>query len=546
MRSSHASRWVNRHGNWWRRGFPPRCSISPGPQRGRLCRGSKRLSGIPLGKNQYDRLPALADDLVHRQVQVIAATSTPAVWKAAKAATARIPIVFQGGGDPVKLGFVASLRQPGGNATGVVNMSAELTAKRLEILRELVPTATQIAILSHPEQPTAEPQVRELAAAARNMHQETFVVNASNEHEIDEAFAILVQRNAGALFVISDSLFTNRRQQLVALAARYAIPAMYAFRVFPATGGLISYGADLADEWRKTGVYVGRILKGEKPANLPIQEPTKFELVINLKTAKALGLNVSRDFLLRCGKLLTHTSGRVADCLDRACKLLLCCAQMPRPNPDRIFTVDDDLAAVAGYACVSFHGLFLLPRGRINPGFCVLCRFGMLIDAAFGDFRQSLIRLFFLGQGILQQLTGFIQSQFLRPGPQRPVARDFVMLDRLCRREQAGIQSWASLVFLHYFLPFLDDANDGIASLAARRFVQLGKHFVEAFDMVLGFILVGPGRLRDHFRATRRVSYRTLEQAVAQLFRCAAHLPKKQRNADIVRTLPTKCTGREE
>jgi putative tryptophan/tyrosine transport system substrate-binding protein len=255
-------------------------------------------------ENRYDRLPALADDLVHHQVQVIAATSTPAVWNAAKAATARIPIVFQGGGDPVKLGFVASLRQPGGNATGVVNMSAELTAKRLEVLRELVPTATQIAILSHTAQPTAGSQVRDVAAAARNMHQETFVVNASNEHEIDEGFATLVQRHAGALFVISDSLFTNRRQQLVALAARYSIPAMYAFREFPAAGGLISYGADLADEWRKTGVYVGRILKGEKPADLPIQEPTKFELVINLKTAKALGLNVSRDFLLRADEVI--------------------------------------------------------------------------------------------------------------------------------------------------------------------------------------------------------------------------------------------------
>jgi len=255
-------------------------------------------------QNQYDRLPALADDLVHRQVKVIAATSSPAVWEAAKAATATIPIVFQGGGDPVKLGLVASLRQPGGNATGVVNMSAELNLKRLEILRELVPTATQIAILSHTAQPTAEPQVREVAAAARNMHEETFVVNASNEHEIDEAFAIFVQRHAGALFVISDSLFTNRRQQLVALAAKYVIPAMYAFREFPTAGGLISYGANLVEEWRKTGVYVGRILKGEKPADLPIQEPTKFELVINLKTAKALGLNVSRDFLLRADEVI--------------------------------------------------------------------------------------------------------------------------------------------------------------------------------------------------------------------------------------------------
>jgi putative tryptophan/tyrosine transport system substrate-binding protein len=255
-------------------------------------------------ENQYDRLPALAADLVHRQVQVIVATSTAASWMAAKAATVTIPIVFQGGGDPVKLGLVASLSRPGGNATGVINMSAELTTKRLEILRELVPAATQIAVLTNPDNPTAEQQLQDVVVAARTTHQEIYVVNASNERSIDEAFATVVQRHAGALFVIADSVFTNRHQQLVALAARQAVPAIYAFREFPAADGLISYGANLADEWRKTGIYAGRILKGDKPPDLPVIEPTKFELVINLKTAKALGLSVPPSLLLLADEVI--------------------------------------------------------------------------------------------------------------------------------------------------------------------------------------------------------------------------------------------------
>jgi putative tryptophan/tyrosine transport system substrate-binding protein len=255
-------------------------------------------------ENHYEVLPALVAELVSQRVQVIVATATGSSWTAAKAATATIPIVLQGGDDPVKLGLVASLSRPGGNVTGVINISAELTTKRLEVLRELIPGVNRLACLVNPTSLLAQQQLEDVGAAARAIHQEIHLVNASNEREIDEAFAKISQQNADALLVFTDSIFTNRREQLVALAARYAIPAMYAFREFPAAGGLISYGADLADEWRKTGIYAGRILKGEKPADLPIQEPTKFELVINLKTAKALGLNVSRDFLLRADEVI--------------------------------------------------------------------------------------------------------------------------------------------------------------------------------------------------------------------------------------------------
>jgi putative tryptophan/tyrosine transport system substrate-binding protein len=193
-------------------------------------------------ENQYDRLPALATDLVHRQVQVIVAT-TVASWMPAKAATSIIPIVFQGGGDPVKFGLVASLNRPGGNATGVINISAELTAKRLDVLRELLPSATLIAVLTNPNSPISEEQLRDLVVSAKDMHQETYVVDASSKRKIDEAFATAVQRHADALLVLTDSFFTNRREQLIAVAARHAIPVMYPSRDFADAGGLISYGA---------------------------------------------------------------------------------------------------------------------------------------------------------------------------------------------------------------------------------------------------------------------------------------------------------------
>jgi putative tryptophan/tyrosine transport system substrate-binding protein len=248
-------------------------------------------------EGQDDRLPALAADLVSRQVAVIAATGGLLPGMVAKAATSTIPIVFTGGGDPVKVGLVAGLARPGGNATGAVNFSPVVTAKRLEFLRQLLPTGSTIAVLSNPTDSNNEVQAREVQEAARATGQLIYIVNADNERSFDAAFAEIAQHRASGLFVIADPLFTSRRPQLVALAAKNAIPASYAFRDFPLAGGLMSYGADLLDVHRQAGVYTGRILKGSKPADLPVMQPTKFELVINLKTAKALGLNIPPTLL---------------------------------------------------------------------------------------------------------------------------------------------------------------------------------------------------------------------------------------------------------
>jgi putative tryptophan/tyrosine transport system substrate-binding protein len=186
----------------------------------------------------------------------------------------------------------------------IIAISAELTAKRLEILRELVPNVTRIGVLTNRNNPNAESQMNDVAAAARAIQQEIYVVNASSDHDMDEALATLVQHRAGALLVIADAMFTNRRERLTALAIRHAVPAIYHFREFPAVGGLISYGASLADEWRRTGVYAGRILKGAKPADLPVLQPAKFELVINLKTAKAIGLAIPPSLLARADEVI--------------------------------------------------------------------------------------------------------------------------------------------------------------------------------------------------------------------------------------------------
>ena len=248
-------------------------------------------------EGQHDRLAPYAKELVERRVAAIMATGGAAPALAAKAATVTIPIVFTGGADPVKAGLVASMNRPGGNATGALNISTELTAKRLEILRHLVPNAVLIAVLFNPNSPDAAGQVAEIEQATQRTGQQIHVVPAASENDFEAAFRTIVERRAGALFVSGDPLYTSRRARLVALAAQHGIPASYSFRDFPLVGGLVSYGADLLDVHRQAGVYVGRILKGERPADLPVLQPTKFVLVINLKTAKALGLGVPAALL---------------------------------------------------------------------------------------------------------------------------------------------------------------------------------------------------------------------------------------------------------
>jgi putative ABC transport system substrate-binding protein len=242
-----------------------------------------------------ERLPALAADFVRRQVALIMAGGTPSAL-AAKSATTVIPIVFQLGVDPVKAGLIASLNRPGGNVTGVTNITVGLSAKRLDFLHELVPRAAKIAILGDPAG-VYDSQKAELQEAARALGLQVIFLSASDEREIDAAFASLVQQQAGALLLTDTPLFNGRREQLVALAARFAIPTMYTFRAFAASGGLISYASSITDAYRRAGVYVARILKGEKPSDLPVEQPTKFELVVNLKTAKTLGLEIPPNLL---------------------------------------------------------------------------------------------------------------------------------------------------------------------------------------------------------------------------------------------------------
>jgi len=252
---------------------------------------------------QYDRLPALAADLVNRQVSVIVAVSTQGTL-AAKAATNTIPIVFAVGGDPVQFGLVTSFNRPGGNITGVYNLNTGVMGKRLELLHESVPTARVVGYLANPKSAVAGPETKELHEAARALGVELRILNATNEGEIDTAFATLAKEHSVPLVISTDNLFTDRPVRLVMLAARHAIPAIYPYRWFPTAGGLMSYGADLADAYRQVGNYAGRILKGAKPTDLPVHQVVRVELIINLKTARALGLTIPLPLLGRAVEVI--------------------------------------------------------------------------------------------------------------------------------------------------------------------------------------------------------------------------------------------------
>jgi putative ABC transport system substrate-binding protein len=254
------------------------------------------------GRN--DRLPAMATDLVHRQVAVIAATGTSAAL-AAKAATMTIPIVFEVGDDPVRLGLVASLNQPGGNVTGVTQTNVEVAPKRLQLLHEVIPTARVMALLVNPADPAlAEMTTKEVQAAARTLGLELHVLNASTERDLDGAFANLIQLRAGGLVIGGGPFLISRSEQLAALAVRHAVPTIFQYREFAVAGGLLSYGSYITDAYRLAGVYTGRILKGDKPADLPVQQATKVEMIINLKTAKALGITIPLPLIGRADEVI--------------------------------------------------------------------------------------------------------------------------------------------------------------------------------------------------------------------------------------------------
>ena len=252
---------------------------------------------------QYDRLPALAADLVRRKVSVIAATGTP-TGLPAKAATTTIPIVFVTGSDPVEQGLVASLNRPGGNLTGATTLAVELGQKRVELLHELVPTATLIAVLVNPTGPNLAAVSRDLQAAARTLGLQIHVLHASAESDFDTVFATMVRLRAGALVIGTDTFFNSQSRKLATLALRHTLPAIYQYREFAAAGGLMSYAGSITDAYRLAGVYTARILKGEKPSDLPVQQSTKAELFINLKTAKALGLTIPRSLLVRADEVI--------------------------------------------------------------------------------------------------------------------------------------------------------------------------------------------------------------------------------------------------
>jgi putative tryptophan/tyrosine transport system substrate-binding protein len=254
-------------------------------------------------EGQYDRLPALAADMVARRVSVIAAISDPATL-AAKAATSTIPIGFLVATDPVQLGYVSSLNRPTGNVTGVTFFTGPLGAKRLQLLRELVPAASGVGMLVNPSTPSAEPDVADVQTAARTLRWDLHILNASTERDIDLAFATLAPQRIEALVIATDPFLFSLRDKLVALAARQGVPAIYVLREYAEAGGLISYGASLSDTYRLNGSYVGKMLRGAKPTDLPVVQPTKFDLVINLKTAKTLGLTVPQNLLVAADEII--------------------------------------------------------------------------------------------------------------------------------------------------------------------------------------------------------------------------------------------------
>jgi putative ABC transport system substrate-binding protein len=284
-------------------GAPLVAAFRQGLSEGGYVEGQSLVIEYRWAEGRYDRLPALAADLVGHKVDVIA-TGSVAGMQAAKSATTTIPVVFFGGGDLVALGLIASLARPGGNLTGFTMMSLELNPKRLELVSELVPQAGVIALLVNPNNPQTKGVIRDVQDASRAKGVQLQILKAGTESEIDGAFASLVQLHAGALVVMGDAFFFSRREQLVALAARHAVPAIYDMHEYAAAGGLISYGPSLTGLWRQVGIYAGKILKGAKPADLPVQQPTTFELVINLKTAKVLGLTIAPAILARADEVI--------------------------------------------------------------------------------------------------------------------------------------------------------------------------------------------------------------------------------------------------
>jgi len=253
---------------------------------------------------QNDQMPAIVADLIRQKVSVIAATSTPAAIAAKRADTA-IPIIFETGSDPIRLGLIPSLNRPGGNVTGVTNLNFEIAPKRLQLLHELVPTASVIALLTNPANPAlAETATKEVQAAARALGLELHVLNASTDDEIDGGFAKLIEMRAGGLVIAPDTFFNSRIERLAALAFHHSVPTIYEWREFAVAGGLVSYGSAIADSYRLAGNYVGRVLKGDKTADLPVQQVTRFEMFINLKTAKALGISVPNTLIGRADELI--------------------------------------------------------------------------------------------------------------------------------------------------------------------------------------------------------------------------------------------------